>query len=335
MHKNKIIFIIFTLASLVVCGTFGFSYIEGWSLHESLYMTIITLTTTGFQEVHPMSVAGRNLTMILLILGMGVVAYSVSIIMSHLLSLDLENSKIKRREKEINKMKNHTILCGYGRMGKIIADELAKANHDFLIIEKDPLKINLLKESQYLWIEGDATHDEVLHKANINSAHALVSMIDSDADALYLALAARSLNSSLEIIVRASEEEAKPKILRAGANKVVLPVLMSGIKVAQAILNPAVEDFIDLSGINNSLSNDIYQLVDIPIHPGSQLANKSIHHYDLQKYGLVIVGVKTSHQEFHFSPAPNYLYQVGDVVLALGSKDSFLKVSQTYNITTT
>ena len=212
--KSSLLF--FILLFLVLLGTFGFSYLEGWSLHESLYMTIITLTTTGFQEVHPMSVAGRNLTMILLILGMGVVAYSVSIIMSHLLSLDLENSKLKKRAKEIHKMKSHTILCGYGRMGKIIADELSKAKHDFLIIEKDPQKINSLKESNYHWIEGDATHDEVLHKANIMTAQTLVSMIDSDADALYLALAARSLNSTLEIIVRASEEEAKPKILRAG-----------------------------------------------------------------------------------------------------------------------
>ena len=110
---------------------------------------------------------------------------------------------------------------------------------------------------------------------------------------------------------------------------------MSGIKVAQAILNPAIEDFIDLSTNKNSLSNEIYQLVDIPIQPGSQLANKTIHHYDLQKHGLIIVGVKTSHQEFLFSPAPNYIYQVGDVVLALGSKDSYLKASNSYNITKT
>ncbi len=332
MQKFKILIIIFVLICLTALGTYGYSVIEGWNFHDSLYMTIITLTTTGFQEVHPLSEAGRNLTMLLLILGMGLVAYSISIIMSLLLSIDLINNQKKKMAKEIKKMNHHTIVCGFGRMGKIVADELKKANHPFLIIEKDPQKILHLKETDYLWIEGDATHDEVLHNAKILDAKTLVSMIDSDSDALYLALAARSLNAKLEIIVRASEEEAKPKILRAGANKVVLPVLMSGMKVAQAILNPAIEDLIDFSEIKHSLKNEMYQLVDIPISKKSFLCSREIQQNDLQNHGIVVIGIKNEKEGFLFSPSGKYKYNPGDIVLTLCSKDSYQKAAQALEI---
>lgn len=238
MFRYRHISILVVLLLLVAAGTFGYSYLEGWNLHDSLYMTIITLTTTGFQEVHQMTESGRNLTMILLVMGMGIVAYSISVIMNDLLSINLETRRKKKMDKEISKLKDHTIICGFGRMGKIIAEEISKSHNNFLIIEKNTKILKQLEHTNFKYIEGDSTHDEVLVKAGIKNAKILVSMIDSDSDALYLALAARTFNPDLQIIVRASEEEARPKILRAGANKVVLPVLMSGIKVAQAILTP-------------------------------------------------------------------------------------------------
>jgi voltage-gated potassium channel len=332
MVRFRHIVIILILLLLVASGTFGYSYLEGWSIHESLYMTVITLTTTGFQEVHHMSDAGRNLTMGLLIIGMGTVAYSVSVIMNDLLSINFETRRKKKMDREISKMKDHTIICGFGRMGKIIAEEISKVHSNFLIIEKNTKILKQLEHLNFKYIEGDSTHDEILLRAGIKNAKILVSMIDSDADALYLALAARTFNPDLQIIVRASEEEARPKILRAGANKVVLPVLMSGVKVAQAILNPAIEDYFDLSGVNDYLKGDMYQLADISVLKHSKLVGKTIKECMFQASGLVVVGIKKDNHEFIFSPKHDYKCEVGDVLLTLGTKASYNKVIEKFEI---
>ncbi|RPJ68921.1 MAG: TrkA family potassium uptake protein, partial [Alphaproteobacteria bacterium] len=174
--------------------------------------------------------------------------------------------------------------------------------------------------------------DEVLLKAGIKEAKILVSMIASDSDALYLALAARSLKTNLHIIVRASEEEAKLKILRAGANKVILPILMSGMKVAQAILNPAVEDYIDLSGVNETGSGQMYQLADINVLKNSNLVGKTLRTCAFQKIGLIIVGIKKSNNEFIFSPDPDYKFESGDTLLSLGTQESYFGALNSYEI---
>ncbi len=332
MFKYRHLYILIVIVCLTAIGTLGYSYIEGWSLHDSLYMTIITLTTTGFQEVHQLSFAGRNLTMILLVVGVGTVAYSVSVIMSDLLSINLESRRKNKMDKQISQLKDHTIICGHGRMGKVIADEIAKVHNNFIIIEQDPAKIKTISHSHYKYIEGDCTHDEVLLKAGIKDAKILVSMIASDSDALYLALAARSLKANLHIIVRASEEEAKLKILRAGANKVILPILMSGMKVAQAILNPAVEDYIDLSGVNETGNGQMYQLADINVLLNSNLVGKTLRTCEFQKLGLIIVGIKKASNEFVFSPSPDYKFESGDTLLSLGTQESYFSALNSYEI---
>lgn len=283
------------------------------------------MTTTGFQEVHPMSDHGRNLTMFLLVFGMGTVAYSISVFMSDLLSINFNSRRIKRMEKVISKMKGHIIVCGFGRMGKVIVEEISKSRSDFVIIEKNLKKLKQIESSNYNFIEGDATHDEVLIKANIKDAKTIVSLVDNDADGLYLALAARSLNPKIEIIVRASEEEARSKILRAGANKVILPVVMSGMKVAQAILNPAVEDYIDLDSNLDSFNKEMYQLADILVNEKNELVGKTLRTCNFQKKGMLIVGIKRVDHEFIFAPDPSYKFCSGDILLSLATKENYLK----------
>lgn len=235
-------------------------------------------------------------------------------------------------EKQISNLRNHTIICGHGRMGKVIADEISKVHANFIIIEHDTSKIKGIQEAGYKYIEGDCTHDEILLKAGIKEAKILVSMIASDSDALYLALAARSLKPNLHIIVRASEEEAKLKILRAGANKVILPILMSGMKVAQAILNPAVEDYIDLSGVNETDNGQMYQLADINVLKNSNLVGKTLRTCAFQKLGVIIVGIKKSNNEFLFSPDPDYKFEAGDTLLSLGTQESYFNALNSYEI---
>lgn len=323
MSRSEHFYIILVLIALTAVGTFGYSYLEGWSLHDSLYMTIITLTTTGFQEVHQMSNSGRNLTMFLLLVGLVTVAYSVSLIMNDLLAISFDSRRKRKMENQIDQLTNHTIICGHGRMGKIIAEEIFKTHNNFLIIEKDPTKIAQLQKTNYKFIEGDCTQDEVLKKSRISQAKVLVSMIDSDTDALYLALAARTLNSNLQIIVRASEEQAKPKILRAGANVVVLPILMSGIKVAHTILNPSIEDYIDLSGINNQSAHQYFQIADLLVMSYPKIAQQKISSISFENYKLILIGVRKKNNEFIFSPDPNYQLNLEDTVLTLGTQEAY------------
>ncbi len=327
MLGHRHLYIILVLIALLTIGTFGYSYLENWNIHDSLYMTVITLTTTGFGEVHKLSYAGRNLTMFLLIVGMGTVAYSISVIMSDLLSINFLDRRNKKMNKAISNMKDHIIICGFGRMGKIVSEEISKTNNNFVIIEKDPSKLKILESSGYKFIEGDSTHDEILLKSNVQTASTLVSLIDNDADALYLALAARSFNANLNIIVRASEEEAKSKILRAGANKVILPIVMSGMKLAHSILNSSVEDYINISDVNENSSGHFYQLSDLKIKKNSKGFKKTIKDCNLEKFNLIVVGVKRNNQEFVFSPSLDYKLDEEDIILVLGTEKSYLEAS--------
>lgn len=330
MRKSFYIFIL--VIALAFIGTLGYMQIEGWSFFDALYMTVITLTTTGYQEVHSLSHNGRSFTIFLLMIGMGIVAYSITAIMSDIVNIDWTARRRKKVEKVIAEMKGHTIVCGFGRMGKVIAEELEAADHKFVIIEKCDKNIKELQEIGYLFIEGDATHDEILEKAGIQNAKVLVSMVDNDADGMYITLAARSFNPTIYIIVRANEEEARPKMIRAGADKVILPVVMSGVKVAQAVINPAVEDYLDLTGVNLVDKTGRYQLADIPVDAGTALVGKTLRNCGFKRDGLIIVGIKKEDGDFLFAPSADYPFHSGDKLIALGTKVHYDEVLKQYGI---
>ncbi|MCB9060829.1 MAG: NAD-binding protein [Halobacteriovoraceae bacterium] len=318
------IILILLLFSLTGVGTLGYMYIEGWNLNDSFYMTIITLTTTGFSEVNNLSSVGRLFTVILLLVGMGVVAYSVTGLMSIFFSMDLSQSRRKKMQKKINQLSGHIIVCGFGRMGKIICKELEFKKREFVVIEKSENLISDLQKSDYLWLEGDATHDEHLISAGVERASFLAAMVDNDADNLYLSLAARGLNPDIYIIARASEEEARPKIIRAGANKVVLPISMSAHKVAQTLVNPDLEEIIRIEGIRGGDTE--VELIDLPIKDYSKLKGKNLVNCGLKRDGIIVVGVRKSDGSFIFAPPSDYEFASGDVLLTLTHKETFNKV---------
>lgn len=326
----KVIIILSMVVFVTIMGTLGYQVIEGWNFLDSLYMTIITLTTTGYQEVHQLSDKGRILTMFLLVLGMGIVAYSITSVMSYILNIDFKKRGREKMQKQINSLSGHTIVCGFGRMGHVICEELAKENNEFVIIEQDPAKVEVMKEKGYFYIEGDAAHDENLQKAGIEKAGVLVSMIDNDSDGLYIALAGRSLNKNLFIIVRANDENARRRILRAGANKVILPTIMSGLKVAQSVLNPAVEDFLEIS-FHGSDDQKI-QLVDLSVTQESTLVNKTIEEMGPQIQDLIVVGIRKPDHTFIFNPVSSYVFEKDDTLIAMGSGTAFENAINVYNL---
>jgi len=233
--KKSFILISISFCFLLSFGIFGYSYIEGWSLAESLYMTIITITTTGYQEVRPLSFEGRMFTIILLCAGVCALAYTTHIIVHELLSIDTISLRRKKMKKQISKLNNHVIICGFGRMGKNICLELEHSGIAFVIVDKVEENFKNIPP-HYYWLQGDATDDQLLIDAGIERAVTLASMVDSDADSLYLTLAGRSLNPDIKIISRASNDSAKRKLYRAGADQVVQPLLLSGQKVAQLLI---------------------------------------------------------------------------------------------------
>lgn len=320
MRKNKIVALLFFLIFATLAGTLGYYFIEGWTLFESLYMTVITLTTTGFMEVRPLSVEGRVFTIILLMCGMGIVVFSVSAIMTWVMGIDFNERRRRKMQEKIDALKEHSIICGYGRMGKIICSELHDANHEFVVIAKDFPEVEG-EDLKFLHIVGDASHDEILVKAGIKNAGNLITVIDNDHDSLYLTLAARSLNPKLQIMARANQESAERKLKLAGATKVFLPLIMSGHKVAESILNPAVEDILNISGVKGKGAQ--FQLADVYIKSKSPLIGKTLKTCGFTKEQILIVGIRKRDNTFYFAPGGDYEFEIGDCLIALGSKKDY------------
>ena len=308
---------------VVSLGTLGYRLIEGWSYFESFYMTIITLTTTGFMEVNPLSVEGRAFTIILLIMGMGIVVFSVSTIMTAVMAMDFKERRRKKMQEKIDSLKDHSIVCGFGRMGKIICKELQHAKHNFVVIAKEFPEVEN-EELGFFHIIGDASHDETLIKAGIKRANNLITVIDNDHDSLYLTLAARSLNPKLHIMARANQESAERKLKLAGATKVFLPLIMSGHKVAESILNPAVEDILNISGVRGRGGQ--FQLADLYITAKSPLIGKTLRNCGFTKTQILVVGIRKRDNSFHFAPGGDYAFELGDCLIALGSKEDYENV---------
>ncbi|MCB0384910.1 MAG: NAD-binding protein, partial [Bdellovibrionales bacterium] len=242
-----------------------------------------------------------------------------------LFSINFKLQRRKKMEKKLEDLMGHTIICGFGRIGRVIASELHRAGKVFAIIEKSEKNIDDLESSPYLYVEGDATHDEVLEKAGIKHAACLVNMVDCDADSLYISLAGRTLNPDLHIIARASDESARRKILRAGADKVILPVVVSGVKVAQSVLNPAIEGLLDIEGVDLQDDRRV-QMAEIEITSKSKLKGKSLLNCGFKREGVIVVGIRHRDGEFTFAPDSHYEFREGDTLVTLSTPQSFEEV---------
>lgn len=224
-------------------------------------------------------------------------------------------------EKKIESFENHCVVCGFGRMGSIICKRLYEKGVKFVVIEKNPHLISQLKKTDYFFIEGDAANDENLVKAGIEKAKFLVSVIDSDADGLYIALAGRSFNPDIQITVRANEANAERRMKRAGANKVILPFLMSGMKVAEYVINPNFEDLFQIPNATKG-EMEYMQVADIHVDGKSKLAGRSLLEVGPELEGVIVVGVRKKDQSFKFKPESNYIFEIGDCLVTMGQGDT-------------
>ncbi len=319
--KRLVIAVILLLISFLV-GLIGFMQIERFNLVDAFYMTVITFSTVGFNEVRPLSADGRLFTSIYIIFNLGVFGYVVSIITSYFFEGELQHIfKQFIWGKEVKKVKNHTIVVGYGRNGSKACDELENSNQSFVIIEFDKERIDEMPERHSKkTVEGDATHDEILNLAGVEKAKAIITTLPSDAENVFITLTARGLNKAIFIISRASEEQSMIKLQRAGANKVVMPDALGGIHMAHLITKPYVNEFLELfTGMGNTelrleeFSYDQFK---------NDCQDKTISQFDVRnKTGVTVVGFKDQHESFKFSPGPDTLIGSDDIVIVLGKKD--------------
>lgn len=313
--RKKFVFSLIFIALVITVGSAGYMVIEGWNCLDSLYMTIITLASVGYKEVHELSPNGRIFTIVLIIGGVGSVAYAVTTVAKIVLEGEIKQIFGREKlEKKIKELKNHYIVCGFGRMGKIICRELRGKNIKFVIVEKK-LENPEVKEDTLI-IEGDATKDEILKQAGIERAKGLISVLPSDAENLFVVLSARELNPDLFIVARAGEEGSEQKLIRAGADRVVSPYHIGGLRIAHTVLKPVVVDFIEFATKSGNID---LQMEEIGIKEGSKLVGLTLDECGIgRELGIIVVAIKKSTGDMKFNPTFRTSLKSGDTLIALG-----------------
>ncbi len=318
---------VFLLLVIIVSGTVGYHLIEGMSAFDALYMTMITISTVGFSEIKPLSTPGRVLTIFIIVSGISVLTYSLGQVARIVVEGELRQILGRRKlEKKIAELKNHYIICGFGRIGSTIAKELAAENIPFIIIEQAPERIEQIDASHYFYLNLDATADSTLLKAGLHSAKGLVTAVSSDADNVFIALSAKGLRPDIFILARASETKNEAKLLRAGASRVVCPYQMGGRRMAEILRRPTVVDFIDNTMMNSELDLKMEEAV---IGPSSPLIGKTVVTSNIrQDFGVIIVAIKKATNEMIYNPMPAEILDAGDVIVVIGKKDGLRRMSQ-------
>ena len=311
---KRLVQVLILIGFIISFGTAGYIFIEGWSFLDSLYMTVITLSTVGYREIRELSDAGRWFTIILIIGGVGTMLYALSTGARFMLEGELQEIYGRRRlEKKMKELKDHYIICGYGRMGKIIVKELKDERVKFVVIEKDPV---IHEKEEAFVIAGDATQDEILKEVGIERAKGLITVLSTDAENLYVVLSAKGLNPHLFIVARAGEEGSEQKLLRAGADRVISPYHIGGLRIAHTVLKPAVVDFIELATKSGNID---LQLEEITIPDLSDYSGLSLDQCGFGKeLGVIIVGIKKPTGDMKFNPTYLTLIEPGDTLIALG-----------------
>jgi voltage-gated potassium channel len=324
---GKIKYAVILLLLIIIIGTGGFIIIENYSFLDSLYMTVITVATVGFREIHPLSDIGKIFTIFLIITSMGIFVYSISLITTTIIDGEFKSYfKDYKTNVEIKKMKNHIIVCGFGRNGKQAVEELVIHRQPFVIIEQTREIIKEFETNSGMhFIEGDATIDETLIKAGIKSAKAVITALPIDADNLFVVLSARSLNPNLVIISRGTNDSSEKKLKIAGANNVVLPEKVGGAHMATLVVKPDVVEFLRNISVYESSSVNLEEVFckDMP----EIFHNKTLAELDIRnKTGANIIGFKTINGEYIINPLSETRMLADAKLFVLGTPEQIIKM---------
>lgn len=323
---KRFLFVIAYVVLLLVVGTAGYQFVGGWDLSDALYMTVITITAVGYQEVRALTDAGRAFTTFLLAGGITAMGLWFALITSAIVEMDLAQAFRERTlMKKIRKLDDHVVVCGAGRTGRQVIREMKASGTPYVVVEKDPDRAAHVADidPDALVLESDATRDETLEEAGIREARGLVAALSADTDNLFVCLSARDLNPGLTIVARAYDEEGMGKLYKAGADHCVSPNITGGTRMASMLLRPQVVSFLD---VVTGLEDMPLRLEEVRVPEGSQLADHTLQEASIpQKTGLIVIAI--SHREAQdegrlvYNPGPDERVRPGDVLIVLGHQE--------------
>lgn len=307
-------------AAVFAAGTVGYAAIEGWSVWDSAFMTLITVTTVGYGYPHPLSRAGEAWTAFVLLGGVATLYYTAFVLMALIVDGGLHRRFEQRRfERMLDALDNHFIICGYGRIGSTIADEFRRQGVPCVVIDRDPDKVHAIIAGGGLAVEADASREDVLKRVGLDRARGLIAAVSTDAENVYTVLTARVLRPDLFIIARVESDDAEPKLKRAGADRVISPYTLGAIQMANTALRPAVVDFMRLATSSEHIDLSAEQ---IELAPHATLVGKTIREAELrQRYGVIVVAIRRREGHMEFNPSPEARLHGGDQLVLLGSAE--------------
>ena len=315
-------FAVALLVSVIVGGTLSLRWTEGWSFWQAFYTTILGITTV---DVPPLSRAGEAVTVVLLLAGVGAALYTFTLLATVVVEGGLPK-RLQRRHHQhmLEAIKDHFIICGYGRIGSTVAHRFQRQHVPYVVIERDPERLHAAIDEGSLAVEADASREDVLKRAGIERARGLIAAVGTDAENVYAVLSARVLRPDLFIVGRAETEDATIKLKLAGADRVVSPYQIGAVQIAQTALRPAVVDFVELATSTDNLDLAMEQ---VTVAPHSTLANRSILDANLrQRFGVIVVGIQRQDRRMEFNPEPDTAILAGDKLVVLGHPDSLKKL---------
>lgn len=310
--------ILFLIVTAV--GTAGYMVVEGWSPWDAFYMTIISVTTVGYREVHATSFAGQVWTVFVLLAGVSTLFYTASVVMAEIVEGGLRKGLESRRfNRMLEQLTDHFIICGYGRIGGVIADEFQRQGIPYVVVDRDPERVHAVIARGGMAVEADASREDVLRRIGIDRARGLIAAVGTDAENVYTVLTARVLRPDLFIIARIESEDAEPKLKRAGADRVLSPYQLGGVQMAATALRPAVVDFMRLATSSERLDLAAEQ---IEVKTNSRFVGASIRDANLrQDFGVIVVAIKRAAGHMEFNPAPEAIIGANDQLVVLGHPD--------------
>lgn len=323
--SRRVFWGVFWLAAVTIFGIVGYQIIEGWNFLDAIYMTVTTITTVGYREVHPLSDAGRIFSIFLMVGGVGGALYALSGIVGYIVEGNIGTVWERRRmHNKIKNLKGHFILCGYGRVGEEIARTFREEDTPFIVIDNRPECISLLEKTDFIYLDGDATRDDVLKLAGIERARGLIAAVGTDTDNTYITLSARGLCPNIYIEARASSPEAATKLERAGADRVILPHAIGGTRMAMLALRPAVVDFID--NVVYSRGREL-QLEAVDIKDDSRV--RGIKVKDIQgKTGVTALALQKQGRTLIPHPAGDVVIEAGDQLIVIGTRPQLISLDK-------